>query len=117
MTTIEFVTAAVAVAFALVAFPRILSWLGSRNDERRYQRRRCAIQSLAGGPLSGDELREILHARGLPLSGPAFYAMMADFERSGAVEAWYEHSQIDGQPIKERWYRSESLRLSEPASK
>ncbi len=60
---------------------------------------------LMDGELSGRLLREGMAEDGRRKSAPAFYQFMARLEDAGLVEGRYEPKILDGQPIKERWYK------------
>lgn len=55
--------------------------------------------------MTGRELRKLLAAKGAKKSGPAFYQLMSRLEESGFVEGDYSQKIVEGQIIKERWYR------------
>lgn len=64
-----------------------------------------AVLTLIDGRTPGRTLRSELAAKyGIRRSGPGFYQLMARLETDGSVRGSYEHSLIDGQPIKERVY-------------
>lgn len=63
------------------------------------------IEAIAAGRVSGRKVREHLKQNGVPKGGPAFYQLMSRLEDSGFVEGNYEEKIIDGQRIKERFYR------------
>ena len=41
----------------------------------------------------------------LTMSGPVFYAMMAEMESDGEVRGWYKSKVVDDALVRERWYR------------
>jgi len=53
----------------------------------------------------GRQLRQFLAQSGSKKSGPAFYQLMARLEEAGLVEGEYSQKIVEGQIIKERWYR------------
>jgi hypothetical protein len=57
------------------------------------------------GPSEGRYLRQRLAARGLRLSGPAFYRIMAALEDAGGLVGWYVERPIGGVPVRARAYR------------
>ena len=63
------------------------------------------FESLGTKKHSGRELRQSLARSGIKKSGPAFYQVMARLEEAGLVEGEYSQKVIEGQIIKERWYR------------
>lgn len=65
-----------------------------------------AVLSFVGNrEIAGHKIREQLAEFGTKMSGPGFYQLMARLEGDGLVKGWYEQSLVDGQPIKERWYK------------
>jgi DNA-binding PadR family transcriptional regulator len=60
---------------------------------------------LMGQQLSGQSVRDELRSQGIRKSGPGFYQLMARLEDAGFVQGWYELNEIDGQVVKERWYK------------
>jgi DNA-binding PadR family transcriptional regulator len=60
---------------------------------------------LLGSEQSGRVLRRELARMRLRRTGPAFYQMMARIEDAGWVDGFYTQQIVDGQIIKERWYR------------
>ena len=63
------------------------------------------LEALLNGKRSGRQVRVALAAQKIKKSGPAFYQIMARLEDAKWVEGWYEQKIIDGQIIRERWYR------------
>jgi hypothetical protein len=63
------------------------------------------LRILMDGEQSGRFVRERLAEEGQSKTGPAFYQLMARLEESGMVEGWYNQKIVEGQIIKERWYR------------
>jgi DNA-binding PadR family transcriptional regulator len=63
---------------------------------------------LLGSEQSGRALRRELTRLRLRRTGPAFYQMMARIEDAGWVDGFYTQQIVDGQIIKERWYRTTS---------
>jgi DNA-binding PadR family transcriptional regulator len=63
------------------------------------------LGTLLDNDQAGYRIREELAKHGVKKSGPAFYQLMARLEADGVVKGRYEHSMIDNQPIKERWYK------------
>src|SRR5262245_26411766 len=63
------------------------------------------VSELAARPAAGRTLRERLRAAGVRQSGPAFYQLMAGLEDGGFVSGWYEQQVVDGQIIRERYYK------------
>jgi DNA-binding PadR family transcriptional regulator len=63
------------------------------------------LGTLLNGDEAGYRVREELSKHGVKKSGPAFYQLMARLEADGLVKGRYEYSVIEGQPIKERWYK------------
>jgi len=53
----------------------------------------------------GREIRDLLAKYGHRRSGPAFYQLMARLEDAQLVDGRYEQIVVDGQVIKQRWYR------------
>jgi hypothetical protein len=58
-----------------------------------------------GSEVEGRHLRVILAERGWPLSGPAFYARMAELEDAGYVEGRWRASVVAGTTVRQRVYR------------
>jgi len=65
----------------------------------------AVLAELLGAERSGGMMRGALKRYRVRQSGPAFYQMMARLEGSGLVEGWYAKQTVEGQVIKERWYR------------
>ena len=63
------------------------------------------LECLGTGKLSGRELRAELANNGTKKSGPAFYQLMARLEEAGFVEGEKSQKIIEGQIIRERFYR------------
>jgi DNA-binding PadR family transcriptional regulator len=57
------------------------------------------------GERSGKKLRRELARHGVRRTTPAFYQMMARIEDAHWVTGYYTQEIVDGQIIKERWYR------------
>lgn len=53
----------------------------------------------------GHDIRQALRAAGVHRTLAAFYQLMARLEDCGHVEGCYRRSVVDGQPVKERWYK------------
>ena len=66
----------------------------------------AVLSVLAGDVLSGRDVRARLAALGLKKAGPAFYRLMSRLEESELVTGWYEQETIDGQIVRERFYRA-----------
>jgi DNA-binding PadR family transcriptional regulator len=60
---------------------------------------------LMGSERSGLHVRDQLKRQGIRKSGPSFYQMMARLEDAEFVTGRYQQKEIDGQVIKERWYK------------
>jgi DNA-binding PadR family transcriptional regulator len=60
---------------------------------------------LLNGERSGRYIREELAKHGEKKTLAAFYQMMARLEEANMVEGWYETKAIDGQTVKQRYYR------------
>jgi DNA-binding PadR family transcriptional regulator len=60
---------------------------------------------LMDGEQPGKFIREKLADEGERKSGPAFYQIMARLEDGNFVEGWYTQKVVEGQIIKERWYK------------
>lgn len=60
---------------------------------------------LTNGEKPGQAVRNNLREQGVKKSGPGFYQMMARLEDAGLVNGWYQQKEIDGQIVKERWYK------------
>jgi DNA-binding PadR family transcriptional regulator len=63
------------------------------------------LSLLLDGEQPGRFIREKLAEEGERKTGPAFYQMMARLEDSKFVEGWYNQKVVEGQMIKERWYK------------
>src|SRR5262245_36631242 len=63
------------------------------------------LDIVGSSQISGKDLRSALAKEGLRKTGPAFYQMMSRLEESKLLEGWYEQQVIEGQILKERWYR------------
>ncbi len=64
------------------------------------------LDQLRGGERPGRVIRDVLAARGVRRSGPAFYQMMARLERDRLVDGWYEQVAAGDQAVTERRYRA-----------
>ncbi|MFN0131996.1 MAG: hypothetical protein ACKVW3_05630 [Phycisphaerales bacterium] len=66
------------------------------------------LEILLTGPTekAGKDVRAHLAANKVRKTGPAFYQLMSRMEDAGLVEGWYMQEIIDGQIIKQRWYRA-----------
>lgn len=62
------------------------------------------MATLKDGERTGLAVRDELKRVGISKSGPGFYQVMARLEDAKLVTGRYEHSVLDGQPIKERVY-------------
>jgi DNA-binding PadR family transcriptional regulator len=60
---------------------------------------------LMGSERSGLFVREKLREQGVKKAGPGFYQMMARLEDAGMVNGRYQQKEIDGQTVKERFYK------------
>jgi DNA-binding PadR family transcriptional regulator len=65
----------------------------------------AVLGAIGVSQMRGKELRKALAAEGIKKGGPAFYQLMDRLETAKFVDGWYEQKVIDGQIIKERWYR------------
>jgi DNA-binding PadR family transcriptional regulator len=65
----------------------------------------AVLSELRPADRPGRDIRDALAALRVRQSGPAFYQMMARLEDAGLLEGWYEQQVVEGQTIKERWYR------------
>ena len=63
------------------------------------------LGALRVGDRSGKAVRAELRTLGARKSGPAFYQLMARLEDDGLVEGWYEQQVVEGQILRERYYR------------
>jgi hypothetical protein len=63
------------------------------------------VSELTRGQAAGRSIREHLRGAGVRQSGPAFYQLMAGLEDGGFVSGWYEQQVVDGQIIRERYYK------------
>lgn len=63
------------------------------------------LDALSANESAGRDLRALLATFGVRNSAPAFYQMMARLETSALVEGRYDQKLVDGQNVKERWYR------------
>ena len=63
------------------------------------------LECLGTQKRSGRQLRQLLAQSGSKKTGPAFYQLMARLEEGGMVEGEYSQKIVEGQIIKERWYR------------
>lgn len=64
------------------------------------------LGALGADPRSGRDLRENLRELGIGRGITAFYRLMARLEESGLVKGWYEQEVVDGQIVRERFYRA-----------
>lgn len=64
------------------------------------------VSELARRSAPGRAIRERLRETGVRQSGPAFYQLMAALEDGGFVSGWYEQQIVDGQIIRERYYKA-----------
>ena len=69
------------------------------------QARSAVLAILAKGDRTGRAIRQLLEDRDIKLSGPAFYQFMANMEDEGLVTGWYEEKIVEGETIRQRWYR------------
>jgi DNA-binding PadR family transcriptional regulator len=53
----------------------------------------------------GSAIRASLQKQGIKKSGPAFYQLMSRLEGAGLISGWYRQKPVDGQMVKERWYK------------
>ena len=65
----------------------------------------AVLSCLGANKISGRDLRAALVEEGVRKSAPAFYQLMARLEDAKFVEGEYVQKMIDGQAIKERFYR------------
>lgn len=63
------------------------------------------LECLGTQKRSGRELRHLLSENDIKKSLPAFYQLMARLEESKFVEGEYSQKIVEGQIIKERFYR------------
>jgi DNA-binding PadR family transcriptional regulator len=63
------------------------------------------LSLLLNGERSGRYIREQLAKQGEKKTLAAFYQMMARLEEGNMVQGWYETNVIDGQTVKQRYYR------------
>ncbi len=63
------------------------------------------MTSLLDGEQSGRALRKAIAKHGAPKSGPAFYQLMARLEDAKFVAGRYQQKTVEGQMIKERFYK------------
>jgi PadR family transcriptional regulator PadR len=63
------------------------------------------LQVIGAVERSGKEVREKLAQHGHRKSLPSFYQLMARLEDSGFVTGSYRLINIEGQIVKERWYK------------
>jgi DNA-binding PadR family transcriptional regulator len=69
------------------------------------------LEVLLKGDSSGRDIRSHLAAQKVKKSGPAFYQLMARMEDAGFVEGRYEQQIVDGQILRERWYKAKGAGL------
>jgi DNA-binding PadR family transcriptional regulator len=63
------------------------------------------LECLGTQKLSGRELRRLMAENKVKKTGPAFYQLMARLEEARFVEGEYSQKIVEGQIIKERFYR------------
>jgi len=63
------------------------------------------IEALGARRMSGRELRATLKKLKVNKTAPAFYQLMSRMEEGGFVNGEYEDKNIEGVPIRERFYR------------
>src|SRR3954465_3742891 len=63
------------------------------------------LECLGTHKRSGRELRHLLAENKIKKTGPAFYQLMARLEEARFVEGEYSQKIVEGQIIKERFYR------------
>jgi hypothetical protein len=63
------------------------------------------IEALGGRRMSGRELRAALKKLKVNKTAPAFYQLMSRMEEGDFVKGEYEDKNIDGVPIRERFYQ------------
>ena len=63
------------------------------------------LQAIGARERCGKDVREELARHGPRKSLPSFYQLMARLEDSGFVAGSYRSTEIDGQVVKERWYK------------
>jgi hypothetical protein len=75
------------------------------NHRWRNERARLEIPKLLSANwMRGRKLRSKLERMSLSFSGPAFYALMSDLAREGAVWQKETFESIDGETVKTRWF-------------
>lgn len=65
----------------------------------------AVLDALGTCTMAGKQLRETLAANGIKKSGPSFYQLMARLEEAKLVEGRTDQKIVDGQIIKERFYK------------
>ena len=63
------------------------------------------LTALLDGERRGRDVRELLADEGHRKTAPAFYQMMSRMEDSRLIKGWYDEKIVEGQRIKERWYK------------
>ena len=68
------------------------------------------MEVIGAHKVRGADIRDRLkREHGVNKTGPAFYQLMARLEESKFAEGWYEQEIIDGQIIKQRFYKVTGL--------
>ena len=88
------------------------SWVHDRMDEAAEKAendaeiRKDVVEMLGTSSMSGRDLRDSLwKPRALTMGLVNFYHRMAQLEDAGVIEGWYQTEVIDGQSVRQRWYR------------
>lgn len=84
---------------------RVISLLMSDNLPPLSHLQFAVLDALGTNTMAGKQLRENLAANGIKKSGPSFYQLMARLEEAKLLEGRTDQKIVDGQIIKERFYR------------
>ena len=78
----------------------------ARRAECATAEQKLIVDMLGEHAMSGRDLRSMLWTRRRDhVWMPSFYRLMADLEDAGVVHGWYASETIDGQSLRQRWYK------------
>ena len=78
----------------------------ARADDLKARIKKAVTKVLGTSSMPGCELRAKLWCPpNMRLGLVRFYYWMAQLEDAGVIEGWYQTEVIDGQSVRQRWYR------------